>query len=118
MGVRSVGTFFCAEARYAFVEFNAEIIKAVDDGRNAVVNFSFFIGIFNSEICYAARCFCGKLINKSSEKTADMKITGGGGSKSCYSCSFCKASFGIKLFVVIGSFIYMRKKKIILIVLF
>ena len=55
LGIGTISTFFCAEARNAFVEFNAEIIEAVDDGRNTVIDFTLFIRIFDSEVGNAAR---------------------------------------------------------------
>ena len=91
---------------------NAEIIKAVDDCRNTVVNFSLFICIFNSQVSNAACCLRCEHVNKSAEKTADMEIACGRGGKPCYSCTLCKTSFRVKLLIIIRSFINMGKQKL------
>ena len=62
---------------------NAEIIETVNDCRNAVINFTLFIGIFNTEIENTLRLMCKSFRNSGREKTAEMYKSCRARCKSC-----------------------------------
>ena len=55
LSVGAVSSLFRSEARNALVKINSEIVETADYRRNAVLNLSFFVGVFNAKIGNAAR---------------------------------------------------------------
>ena len=112
LSVGAVVALLGAEAGHALVKGNSEVVEAVDDGGNAVVYLTLFVGILNSQVGNAARRSGGENVHKSAEKAADMKIACGRWGETGHPRTLGKLSLRIKGFIILGGLVYVRKKKL------